>query len=63
MHGEVPSDVVGEMRIGFLHTNDCSLDVGIAVRLAALGLADALDPVPQFKATAKLGEFLNQLPT
>jgi hypothetical protein len=21
-----------------------------------------LDPVPQFKATAKLGEFLNQLP-
>jgi hypothetical protein len=21
-----------------------------------------LDPIPQFKATAKLGEFLNQLP-
>src|SRR5258708_10721753 len=34
------------MRIGFLHSRDRSLEVGITARLAALGLAHALNPRP-----------------
>src|SRR5260370_25588154 len=32
------------MRIGFLHSRDCSLEVGITARLAALSLAHAFNP-------------------